>query len=93
MPTEALGADFVARERLRVTHAGETTGLDLVVQKRGDELVLVGFDPLGAKLFSLVQRGDRVEVEAMPRAVVRVPPINALRDVHRTLLGSIPTAE
>lgn len=90
--TEALGDDFVARERYRVTRADESLRVDLVIQKRGDQLVLLGFDPLGAKLFQIVQRGTSTEVEAMPRAVVGVPPLNVLRDVHRARFGAATDA-
>jgi hypothetical protein len=91
--TQAIAGDFVARERLRVSRGEQTVQLDLIVQKRGDELVLVGFDPLGAKLFTVVQSGTAAEVEAMPRAVVAVPPLNALRDVHRARFAAATDAQ
>jgi len=52
------------------------------VQKRGDELVLVGLHALGAKLFSVRQVGTRVEVDALPARALAIPPENVLRDLH-----------
>ena len=81
--TAEMGGDFLSRERMRVTRDDRTHQLDLVLQKRGEQLVLVGLDPLGVELFSVVQHGDTTRIERLPRAVVAVPPLNALRDVHR----------
>lgn len=91
VPTTSMGPDFVARERLHLVHAERVVRLDLVLQKRGDTLVLVGFDPLGPKLFSLVQRGLEVEVDAKPSAVLPVPPRNVLRDVQHARFGMAPS--
>ncbi len=91
--SDAVGPDFVARERYRVTRAGETLRLDLAVQKHQGVLMVVGFDPLGPKLFQVVQRDREVSVEAMPRAVVGVPPRNVLHDLHRARFGASDDAE
>jgi len=83
--------DFFARERARFEHQDAVVHLDVVVQKRGDELVVIGFAPTGAKLFSAVQRGDAVDIDALPAAVLSVPPHNVLLDVHRLRgLGRVP---
>jgi hypothetical protein len=82
-PTQAMGADFLARERHEIRSDGRSVRLDVAIQKRGDELVIVGFDPVGPKLFQVVQRGAELEVEALPGRVLMVPPENVVRDVHR----------
>ena len=82
-PTQAMGADFLARERHEIRSDGRSVRLDVAIQKREDELVIVGFDPLGPKLFQVVQRGTELEVEALPSRVLTVSPENVLRDVHR----------
>jgi hypothetical protein len=93
LPTQTLGPDFVARERLTVVHSDQTVRLDLVLQKRGAELVLIAFDPLGAKLFTVVQRGSETEIDAAPRPLLSVPPLNVLRDVHRARFAAPTDAE
>ncbi len=93
VPTQQLGSDFVARERFSLTHADRSVHLDLVLQKRDNVLVLIGFDPLGAKLFTVVQRGSETEVDAAPAAILAVPPLNVLRDVHRARFNAPTDAE
>jgi hypothetical protein len=82
-PTHALGADFLARERIEIEAGGRSVRLDVAIQNRAGELAVVGFDPLGPKLFQVVQRGTELEVEALPGRVLAVPPENVVRDVHR----------
>lgn len=81
--TEAIAGDFLLRQRVRIEAAARVFSLQLVVQKRGDELVLVGLDPFGAKLFTVRQRGLEVSVDAVPPPVLEVAPLNLLRDLHR----------
>lgn len=93
VPTEQLGPDFTAREKFTLVRGEQTLHFDLVLQKRDAELVLIGFDPLGAKLFSVIQRGSETEVDAAPRPVLSVPPLNVLRDVHRARFEAPTDAE
>jgi hypothetical protein len=93
LASDQLGSDFVARQRYSVTHRDRTQRFDLALQQRDGVLVLVGFDPLGPKLFSVVQRGSETEVEAAPRALLGVPPLNVLRDIHRARFGAPTDAE
>ena len=79
----AIEGEFLLRQRWSVERGGETFTLEVVAQKRGDELVLVGLHPLGAKLFTLRQRGIETRVEAAPAPALEVPPLDVLRDLHR----------
>jgi len=81
--TEDIPGDFAMRERVTVWAEDLDFPFELVVQKRGRELVLVGLSPLGAKLFSVVQVGIETDVVALPAAVLPIPPLNVLRDLHR----------
>jgi hypothetical protein len=92
LATEEIDGDFLVRQRVRVTARDESWSLQLVAQKRGDELTLLGFHPLGAKLFSLQQRGDRTRVDAAPAPLLEIPPRNLLRDFHRERLLTVPRA-
>jgi hypothetical protein len=81
--TGEIEGDFLLRARIRLAAGAIDAPLQLAVEKRGDVLVLVGFDPFGAKLFTVRQRGRETEVEALPAPVLPVPPRNVLRDLHR----------
>jgi hypothetical protein len=87
--TDAMAGDFLLRQRVRVEAKGRSIALRLVTQKRGGELLQVGIDPLGAKLFTLRQRGTQVEVDALPAPVLEVEPANLLRDLHRIRFLSV----
>jgi hypothetical protein len=81
--THQIPGNFAARERVTVTAKDLDFPFELVVQKSGDDLVLIGLSPLGAKLFSVVQIGTEPSVDALPAAVLPIPPLNVLRDLHR----------
>jgi hypothetical protein len=83
VPTGSIEGDFVLRERARYRGQGVDAGLYVVTQKRGDELVMVGFNAFGAKAFTLTQRGTHVEAQNMLGRGLPVPPENVLRDLHR----------
>ena len=80
-----IPGDFLWRYQVQIDSDGDVgdAAFQLVVQKRGDELVLVGIHALGAELFSVRQIGTRVDVEALPPQALPIPPENVLRDVHR----------
>jgi hypothetical protein len=69
------------RARMRVESEEVQASFELAVQQRNGELTVVAFDPLGARVFALVQRGVDVEVDALPG--LSVPPRNVLNDLHR----------
>lgn len=77
-------------DQIRVRASEVDFGLTLVTEKQADALVSVAFDGFGAKLFSAVQRGTRIELE---RAYGRRLPWHAenfLRDVQLARLGAEP---
>jgi hypothetical protein len=81
--TEAMTGDFLLQQSVRVASGDATWSLRLVSQLHGGELRLVGLDPLGVELFTLLQRGREVEVDALPPPLLEIPPENLLRDLHR----------
>ena len=81
--TDDIRGDFTIRERVTVRAEGVDFPFELIVQKKQRELILVGLSPLGAKLFSLVQTGIEIDLDALPGAVLPIPPLNVLRDLHR----------
>ncbi len=83
LATEEMEGRFLRREAVRIRGAEVEVALELAVQRRGGELVLVGFSPLGARLFAVTQRGVATSVEAGLGRALPIPPLNLLRDLHR----------
>jgi hypothetical protein len=81
--TGEIRTDFRLEQRVRIRSERDDVALRLAVEKRGPRLVLIGLNPLGAKLFTVIQTGSEASVESLPAAVVQVPPLNVLRDLHR----------
>jgi hypothetical protein len=83
VPVAEMGPDFSLQARYRVRSRGREEALALVAEKRGERLVLLGLDPLGTLVFSLVQEGREVRRERHLRPLFPFPPENALRDLER----------
>jgi hypothetical protein len=67
---------------MRVRGSGEDLSLEVVAQQRADELVVIAWNALGAKVSTIVQRGMAVDVAALPASILPVAPINILRDLE-----------
>jgi Protein of unknown function (DUF3261) len=85
LPTGEIAAGFRVRERARVQGGDLDWRLELVAEKSGEVLVLIGLDAFGSKAFVVTQRGSDVSVER-PRGRLPLPPIDLLRDLHRARL-------
>jgi hypothetical protein len=79
--------DFVLRERVRYDGTEVSTGFLLVVERRGERLVVVGLNAFGAKAFSVAQQGLEVEDTSHLGRALQVPPRNVLRDLYAARLG------
>jgi len=82
-PTESMTGDFLLQQSVRVESGDSAWSLRLVSQFHDGELRLVGLDPLGVELFTLLQRGREVDIDALPPPLLDIPPENLLRDLHR----------
>ena len=76
------GGDFLLRERMRVRGGDVDASFEIAAERRGARLVLVGFDPLGVRVFSVEQLGSRITSESRIGRALALPPENALRDLH-----------
>jgi Protein of unknown function (DUF3261) len=74
--------DRVWHDRARYRGGDVDAGFSLVAEKRGERLVLVGFDAFGVRAFSVTQQGDTLVVDARLRRALAVPPETLLRDWH-----------
>ena len=82
-----LPHDFLVRQSLTI-HArrdGRPVDgqFDAILQKQGDTLLIVGFDPMNVKAFTLEQRGDRIEFTQFLGPELPFSPRNIVVDVHR----------
>ena len=87
------GGDFLLRERVRIAGEGVDLGLELLAERRGDLLVVIGFNEFGARVFSAAQRGLEVEIESKLGRALAVSPENVLRDLHEARFLHPETAE
>lgn len=79
---EIPGGDFLLRERLRVRGEDVDFSVDLVAERRGPHLVVVGLDAFGARVFHVEQEGVGVSSASRFGPMLPLPPENALRDLH-----------
>ncbi|MCB9748845.1 MAG: DUF3261 domain-containing protein [Myxococcales bacterium] len=79
--------DFMARQKLVGRYGEREFRAEVVLQKQGDALTLIGLSPFGTKGFVLEQRGDEVKYTShMPEGrELPFPPVFMLVDVHRSL--------
>ncbi|MEZ4256439.1 MAG: DUF3261 domain-containing protein [Polyangiales bacterium] len=83
VPVPRDGVAFLSRQRVTVTRGERTEAFDVALQRRGEELVLVGFSSLGARAFTVIQRGGAMEsVETAPGLRLPIHPTRILADVH-----------
>jgi len=95
LSTQEIEADFRSEMRVHFRAESEDVALRVVAEKLGTSLVVIGLSPLGAKLFTVVQTNRDVAIDALPGRVVRVPPIDVLRELHRMrfLEAGVPPGE
>ena len=79
---EIPGGDFVLRARARVEAPDVALAFELLVERHGDRVVLVGFDAFGARVFSVVQTGVALETDSRLGRALSIDPENLLRDLH-----------
>lgn len=82
-PPSELSPDVVVEQHVTATKDGKSGGFDAVVQKRGDELLLVGLGPMGVRAFVLRQQGSAISYEQRLGPTLPFSPKNVLVDVHR----------
>jgi|CXWL01.1.fsa_nt_gi hypothetical protein len=91
-PSE-LSPDFAVEQHIEARISGRSASFDAVVQKRGDELVVVGLGPLGVRAFVLRQVGGEATFEQRMGPPLPFPPRNILVDIHRSFFKRLPTGD
>ncbi|MCA9636354.1 MAG: DUF3261 domain-containing protein [Myxococcales bacterium] len=85
----AIPGDFMARQRLLGAMGEHRLAADVVLQKQGDTLTLMGLTPFGTRAFALIQDGREVSFQPFIDAPLPFPPELMLADIHRTLFLGI----
>jgi len=85
-----LGVDFSVNQHVEATKDGRTGSFDGVLQKAGNDLVIVGLGPAGVRAFVLKQSGDRITFEQAFGPELPFPPRNIVVDVHRAYFKALP---
>ncbi len=91
--SEALAqrGDFLARQSLRGRQGEREIHGEVVVQKRGGALTLIGMTPFGSKAFVIVQDARGVTSQEVLPGALPFPAEFMLLDVHRALfMGLAP---
>ena len=89
-PPNELSPDFVVEQHVELAKDDRHGAFDGVLQKRGDELVIVGLGPMGTRAFVLRQEGVEARFEQTMGPALPFPPRNVLVDVHRAFFKRLP---
>lgn len=87
LPAAQLAArgDFLARQSLVGRLGDKVIRGQVVLQKRGAELTLIGLTPFGSKAFVIQQDANGVRAETVMAGALPFPPAFMLLDAHRAL--------
>jgi Protein of unknown function (DUF3261) len=83
MPPSALSPNFSVRQKVAITYKDRSGGFEAVLQKQGDQLLVVGLGPLGVRTFVLEQRGSEISFKQNFGPPLPFPPRNIVLDVQR----------
>jgi len=83
----AYPGDFIDRQKIEARYGDRSLRFDAVLQKRGNELTLLGLTPLGSRAFVIRQTGADVSFESFVPQTFPFPPRYILVDVHRVFFA------
>ena len=75
--------DFLDRQRIVANYKGRAAAFDAVLQKKGNELTLVGLTPFGSRAFVIRQVGTVLAFESFVPQTLPFPPSYIVVDVER----------
>lgn len=87
--TEAMGQDFLLRQRVSATYGEHNTSFEAALQLREGALTVLGLTPFGSKAFVLTQTGTEVAFEKFVDRELPFPPDYILLDIHRALFMTV----
>ena len=89
IPTEEMGADFMARQRLSGSFESRKFEFEAVLQLHEGTLTVLGLTPFGTKAFVLEQTGTEVEFTPLIERELPFPPRYMLQDIQRTWMWHV----
>lgn len=87
-PREIAG-DFMWQQRVSARHSERRGAFDAVLQKRGDELLVLGLTPMNTRGFSLLQKGTTIEYKQFVPFELPFSPSSVLYDIHRAFFYNL----
>lgn len=91
-PPAEIAWNFLARQRIAADHRDREGRFEAVLQKKGDELLLLALTPYGSRAFLIRQRGEEITLERFVRRELPFPPRFILLDIHRAFFRGLPGA-
>jgi len=91
-PPGELGPDVTYRQRLSAETRGGPMDFEVVVQKAGDTLVVLGLTPMGTRAFAITLEGDELDFETFVDQPMPFDPRWVMLDVQRSLFVGIDGA-
>jgi hypothetical protein len=91
VPTTEISGNFLMRQHLTFEAGDDRGSFEALVQKRCDELIIVGLTPFGSRAFTIRQHGIDVEVETHVDVAWPFPPRHILLEIHRVFLLPLAT--
>jgi hypothetical protein len=90
---EERADDFFDRQKIVATYRDRAASFDAVLQKRGDELTLLGLTPFGSRAFVVRQKGAEISFQTFVDEPLPFPPSYMLIDVHRVFFQAFAAKE
>jgi Protein of unknown function (DUF3261) len=92
-PPSVRRDDFLDRQSIAATYGDRSARFEAVLQKRGDELTLLGLTPFGSRAFVVRQMGLDVTFQSFVPQSLPFPPNYILFDVQRVFFASEDTGD
>lgn len=88
----AYPGTFLDEQKISASFGDRSVGFSAVVQKQGEELLILGRTPFGSRAFLLKQTGTEMSFEKYVDRELPFSPRYMLLDVHRAMLRWLPMA-
>lgn len=82
-PPADLSGNFLMQQQVRLRFGETTLNFDSAVQKKNDELTILGLAPAGGSLFSLVLKGSRLTFDSRLERALPFPPCRIVEEFQR----------
>jgi hypothetical protein len=93
LPPASLGGDVLWQQRVTASWGdGDSRGFDAAVQKRGDQLTVIGLSPLGQPGFVMQLQDGAMALQNHTDMAVPFPPRFVVLDVQRVFFPWLPAA-